>query len=256
MTEHDDQGTQPCLLCKGGIRRTWKPIPGYSTCKASNYGQIRSADRTLADGTIRKGTIRKTRGTSYPKLNIRNDDGVMKTVEVHKLQMLAFEGPCPPGQTVRHLDDVGTHNHWHPGGETGGGNLAYGDWAKQNEDWARNHPAPAPEPKQPNVCACGQLTENASRRRCKDCIAKTGRDAARLLADGLSPDQAAVQLGYSSPDGLVRLARRYGGLVDAAPRYEIAEPPRRAWARRVVAWLGRKILGRSKKSAQEAEAAG
>jgi hypothetical protein len=48
--------------------------------------------------------------------------------------MLAFVGPCPEGQEVRHLDDNPTHNFWPE-------NLAYGTHAENMEDIVRlgNH---------------------------------------------------------------------------------------------------------------------
>jgi hypothetical protein len=136
---------------------TWAPCgPPFSSYEATDgqpdgRAQVRSIDRVLAGGRRCKGQriaqSLSTRG--YPRVTIRDDDGVRHTIEVHALVMMAHEpGPCPPAfYQVRHWNDVSTDNRWAPGGEAailagGPGNLVYGDAKQQWDDKLRNRPSP------------------------------------------------------------------------------------------------------------------
>ena len=68
-------------------------------------------------------------GHGYPHL-ILHQDGLRETVTVHTLMAAAFLGPCPPGQMIRHLDDVKTNNILP--------NLEYGTDRENKEDARRN----------------------------------------------------------------------------------------------------------------------
>jgi hypothetical protein len=118
---------------------TWKPIPGFGSYEAGDRGHIRSVDRVLADGRRRKGVVLKTRVSNrgYVLVNLRDDGGVVRTCTVHTLQLLAFAGPCPPGQETRHLNDVPTDNFWPE-------NICYGTPAENAADKIRNAPPPRP----------------------------------------------------------------------------------------------------------------
>jgi NUMOD4 motif len=208
---------------------SWKPIPGFSFYEASTgqpdgRGEIRSVDRTLPGGRRCKGQVLAARlsNSGYPQVNLRDDQGARQTRPVHSLMMLAHEGPCPPGKQVRHYNDISDDNRWAPGGEANcgpgkPGNLIYGTPKQNRDDRHRNSP-PAPKPP-PRLCACGQPVTKGSAKRCHDCVVQMGVDGAELLRAGLSREAAARQLEYPSPDGLVRLAVRYGGFesADLAP---------------------------------------
>ena len=128
---------------------TWAPIGhGFSAYEASNLGQIRSIDRTLADGRRRRGIVLKTRVSNrgYELVNVRDDNGTVQTRTVHTLMMLAFVGLPPPGQQTRHYDDNPLNNRWEPGAEkasrAAGGNLFYGTQEENDADKARNAAPP------------------------------------------------------------------------------------------------------------------
>ena len=130
---------------------TWAPIGhGFSAYQASSHGQVRSVDRTLADGRYRRGVVLKTRVSNrgYELVNVRDDNGTVQTRTVHTLMMLAFVGLPPPGLETRHLDDVPANNRWAPGGEKEsravGGNLMYGTPAENAADKIRNAAPPLP----------------------------------------------------------------------------------------------------------------
>ena len=132
----------------------WATPIGFSSYQASNgqpdgNGKVRSVDRTLGNGRRQPGQELSiglsTRG--YPKTTLRRDDGKPVTIEVHALQMLAFVGECPPGQQVRHYNDVPTDNRWAPGGAANcghgkPGNLVHGTPKDQWDDKLRNVPTP------------------------------------------------------------------------------------------------------------------
>jgi hypothetical protein len=85
-------------------------------------------------------------------VNAVDDDGKVQTPAVHTLIMLAWEGPCPPDQQVRHHDDNPDHNWWMPGGEAailagGVGGLVYGDLNDQWQDKVRNRARDVPSPR-------------------------------------------------------------------------------------------------------------
>jgi hypothetical protein len=101
----------------------WRDIPGYEgRYQASNLGRIRSLDRRVpcAHGATRlmRGRVLKPAGSKYdPHLSVVLGHGRAGSL-VHKLVALAFLGPRPDGQEVRHLDGDPLNNR--------ADNLAYG----------------------------------------------------------------------------------------------------------------------------------
>lgn len=95
------------------LEGTWKPIPGYAGYEASHRGYVRSVDRVVK-GRRYRGTVLATRVSNkgYELVNVRDDDGNVRTVTVHKMVMLAHVGPCPPGQEIRHWHDDPLDNRW------------------------------------------------------------------------------------------------------------------------------------------------
>lgn len=84
----------------GNERREWRPIPGHPGYEASDDGLVRSLDRIDASGKQRKGRVLKQRlANGYPVVNIGG-----RTVKVHRLVLLAFEGPCPKGMEACHYN--------------------------------------------------------------------------------------------------------------------------------------------------------
>lgn len=101
----------------------WLPVADYAGYEVSNLGNVRSLDRTVVTrgGPRRyKGRMLRTTPTNgYPCVKLGTPESGQATRPVHQLVMAAFAGPCPPGQEVRHLNDVKTDCHWPE-------NLAYG----------------------------------------------------------------------------------------------------------------------------------
>jgi hypothetical protein len=79
----------------------WLPVPGYEGLyQVSDDGQVLSAPRPRARGGLLK---QFDDGHGYPHVTLTRG-GRQKRFGVHQLVALAFIGPRPPGQEVRHLD--------------------------------------------------------------------------------------------------------------------------------------------------------
>lgn len=197
--------TDSQLTESDGPRRveTWRPIPGFSYYQAGDLGHIRSVDRVISGRNL-TGRVLKPRRSNrgYLLVNLTDDTGRVQTRTVHTLILSACVGPCPRRMETRHLNDDPTDNRWPE-------NICYGTRPENDADRARNTPpAPVPPPKR---CVCGQVVTRGSATRCHDCVVQVGVDAARLLADGMSPADTADVLGYNSAAGVVVLATKYGG---------------------------------------------
>lgn len=127
----------PAPVWRGhGELEEWRPVPGWEGLyEVSGIGGVRSVDRTIhyKDGRRRfypgaplKGGTHKF---GYPMVNLSRNKEV-KGFAVHQLVALAFIGPCPEGQEVRHLDDDPTNNSFL--------NLAYGTHAENMADMMRH----------------------------------------------------------------------------------------------------------------------
>lgn len=101
----------------------WRDIPGYEgKYQVSSLGRIRSVDRrvSICHGATRlmRGRVLKPAGQKTdPHLRVVLGHGANGSC-VHQLVALAFLGPCPDGQEVRHLDGNPLNNRVD--------NLAYG----------------------------------------------------------------------------------------------------------------------------------
>ena len=216
----------------------WGPLAkyGFSAYEASDYGKVRSIDRTHADGRRLRGRVLKPRlpSNGYPTVNLTDDTGVVRTRTVHSLVMLAHVGECPEGQQVRHLDDNPLNNRWAP--TCPPGNLVYGTPPENAEDKFRNG-APRAAPKPVRHCVrCGAVLETNG-RRCHACVVQIGELAADMLRDGVPLKLACLELGYPSEDGLHTLAVTHGGYGQQP------EPWLRSVTRRMVT-LRTRIWGR------------
>ena len=108
----------------------WKDIPGYEgVYQVSDEGQIWSYPRPNTKGGLRALGLNK----GYPAITLYKD-GVSARRTVHKLVLLAFVGPRPENQQVRHLDGARTNNTL--------SNLCYGT-REDDEDDKRRHGAAA-----------------------------------------------------------------------------------------------------------------
>lgn len=117
----------------------WKAIPGFEGFyEASNVGSVKSLDRqchhplTPSGKQNRKGkALKPSKVSKYGHLRVRlHINGAPAQKYVHQLVLLAFVGPLPVGQEVRHLNGVASDNRLE--------NLAYGT-RKENVDDSRRH---------------------------------------------------------------------------------------------------------------------
>jgi|SRR5580704_10577534 hypothetical protein len=217
-----------------GWTETWKSPAGFSSYEASDdsvwttgedgkpvqvTGGIRSVDRTVRgrsyQGRMLKARIMANSG-GYAALDVTDDQGVKRTMLVHRFILLAHVGECPPGMETRHLVNDPLDCRWAPG-ETAeevmanGGNIMYGKPADQFGDQVSNGSRRRAEPKPDKHCLiCGDVFTTPG-QRCHLCVVDLGKQATELYWEGIKPDRAAKHLGYPSPDGLVWLAVRYGG---------------------------------------------
>ena len=158
-----------------GWEETWKSPAGFSAYEASDdsmwvlgedgkpvqvTGGIRSVDRTVK-GRFYRGTLLKVQivanSGGYAAVNVTDDQGVKRTMLVHRFILLAHVGECPPGMETRHLRNDPLDCRWAPG-ETAedvlaaGGNITYGWPSDQPEDQFRNGSRRRAEPKPDRRC--------------------------------------------------------------------------------------------------------
>jgi hypothetical protein len=125
----------PCPQCQGAPEN-WRPIPGYEGAyDVSDHGHVRSLQRLVVyPGGITKIVLGRDLVASltggYYCLGLYRL-GRARTTPVHQVVAVTFIGPRPPGQQVRHWDDVVAHNHR--------GNLLYGTRSENEQDKIRNY---------------------------------------------------------------------------------------------------------------------
>jgi hypothetical protein len=114
------------------IEIEWMPIPGWEGhYEVSGDGQVRSLDRQDRLGRPLRGRILRPviNKYGYPMLGLKRDTGRV-LVTAHKVVMLAFKGPRPDGQVVRHLDGNPANNLV--------SNLVYGTQSENHLDSVRH----------------------------------------------------------------------------------------------------------------------
>ena len=206
-------------------RTEWKPIHGARHYEASHQGLVRSVDRTIG-GKFYPGVVLKTRvnNSGYEMVNIRTNDGQVKTCTVHSLVLLAHVGPRPEGMETLHG----------PGGPLDNRlvNLTYGT-KKQNEAQKEGAGAPpVPQFDCLNHPACTGKAHNAG-RRCPDCVDEVGRQAAAMLNARVNLNDVAARFGYTGIDWVYGLAVKHG-YEGSRAQARTQQPP---WSRRVTATL-------------------
>lgn len=89
----------------------WKPIPGLPNCEASSFGRVRYFKRGwrphVQSWRVLKGWVETPR-KRYRRFVVRIAG---RKYAVHRLVLLAFVGPCPPGMQGCHHDDDSSNNH-------------------------------------------------------------------------------------------------------------------------------------------------
>ncbi len=102
----------------------WLPVPGYrDKYQVSNLGRVRA---TTPAGPLVMSPMRVARNRKYLGVRVVRLDGRRITTSIHKLVMLAFVGPRPRGQEVRHLNGDASDNRL--------SNLRYGSHSENMRD--------------------------------------------------------------------------------------------------------------------------
>jgi HNH endonuclease/NUMOD4 motif len=106
-------------------RETWLPIPSYSLYDVSSRGRVRSWNGSKAHSgpmRLKKPRLRAlaVRSDGYVQCGLTGDDGMKKTVAVHRAVLLAFLGEPPEGYQASHMngrpsDNRHTNLAWEPG---------------------------------------------------------------------------------------------------------------------------------------------
>jgi hypothetical protein len=117
----------------------WRPIPGYDGYEVSNLGRVRSKKKygwkilkgcgQRALKQLPNGDIVRAKKISTVTVMLRDKSGPRR-FQVHRLVLLAFRGPPPPGKIGCHWDDVPTNNRL--------SNLRWDTYAANMADARRN----------------------------------------------------------------------------------------------------------------------
>lgn len=95
------------------MAENWRPVPGWeATHIVSDLGRVATLDRVDARGSRRRGRILKgvqQNKTGHLRVSLQHLFR-REAVSVHRLVLLAFVGPCPPGMQALHEYDVAGDN--------------------------------------------------------------------------------------------------------------------------------------------------
>lgn len=205
----------------------WAHVPGYSRYEWSDKGRVRVLPRTDDRGRHLAGKVLKTRpnNAGYEIVGVVSDAaGKQVTVAVAPMVVLAhhpaFRGldGFPDGLETRHnpamgdkLYNVYPEGLW-PGTKKENAADKYGDEGPPIQFPCKN------------AQRCGNLVPREG-RRCADCVAEVGRQAAALLNAGMNLQDAAEVFGYTRGDWTYKLAVRYGGYAGSKEQALAQRPP-------------------------------
>lgn len=95
------------------MNETWRAVPGWeSTHIVSDLGRVATLDRVDAAGRRRPGRILRPgahNATGHLRVRLQHLFR-SEAFGVHRLVLLAFVGPCPPGMQALHENDVPDDN--------------------------------------------------------------------------------------------------------------------------------------------------
>lgn len=187
-----------CPDCLADIKRwsetgeveVFVPVPDRNCYMVSSWGQVKSLDRVVIVKDPRGAYARRVKGrmlrttfkdNRYPHVSLSLGSSV-HDIEVHRLALEAFVGPCPAGLEVCHGDDVATNNRlYNLRYDTHGGNQA--DQVRNGRHyWANKTHCPAGHEYTP---------ENTGRhggggRFCRICARKSNRETYRRNAEAVN----------------------------------------------------------------------
>jgi len=127
------------------VQERWLPVPDFPGYEVSDLGRLRSFWRR--DGKKGKGggagakavltdspqSIHKPglNHNGYLQVSLRKN-GKPYSRRIHRLVLLTFRGPCPPGMESRHLDGIQTRNYltnlvWGTKKENGADKISHGN---------------------------------------------------------------------------------------------------------------------------------
>lgn len=109
------------------MKEIWKPTTGFEeSYEDSNYGRIRSIDRTNHQGVFYKGMILKAcvASNGYPLVTLMKK-GKQHSLSLHRLIALNHVDGYFKGAIVNHIDSDRTNNHYT--------NLEWCDYYHNNE---------------------------------------------------------------------------------------------------------------------------
>lgn len=203
----------------------WAAIPGYSRYEWSDKGRVRVLARVDERGRRMQGKVLKTRlnNAGYEITGVVSDaTGRQVTVTVHKMVLLAhhpaFRGldMFPDGLESRHNPAMGPLFNCYPEGL----------WPGTRKDNEADKYGPDGPPVYPckNAPRCPNFASHEG-RRCPDCVAEVGRQAAALLTAGMNLDDVATLFGYTRGDWTYRLAVKYGGYTGSKEQALAQRPP-------------------------------
>jgi hypothetical protein len=226
-------------LAAGLPAETWKPLPQIDGCAYSGYevsdqGRGRSLDRIGRHGRPLQGKEVSTRPheDGYRLADFRCDNPAHKrghTLAMQKVVLTTFDRPRPPGMEACH--GFGPAINWWP-------EAVRWDTKPANEAEKPWRPPP-PDPTHPcrNAPACPNLVINPG-RRCLDCVAEVGREAADMLRAGQPLQEVAEHFGYTGPDWVYKLAVTHGGYTGTKAEARTQRPPLTGWRAKVARLVG------------------
>jgi hypothetical protein len=178
----------------------WDAVPGYGRYQWSDKGRV----RRRADGYIMKTRVLNS---GYEAVNVISDiDGKQSTRLVAQMVLLAhhpaFRGLAefPLGLETRHNPVTGPLFNAYPEGL----------WPGTKRQNAADKDRQDPQHPCRNAPVCGGKVATPG-RRCLDCVAAVGQEAAELLRLGMPLQQVAERYGYTGPDWVYELAVKHGG---------------------------------------------
>jgi hypothetical protein len=215
-------------------RETWAPLPPpFSKYEVSfdGYGPDQKPVRRI--GSSEPLSTQPAQHGGYLMVKPYDDNGKRQTVPIHRLVLLAGDGPCPEDMQSCHLDDDPLNNRWHPGStederRAAGGNLVYGTGLRNaRHKFLNGGQAPVPKAYEcVNHARCGGMVANPG-RRCGPCAETVGIRAAVMLDSGLNlVDDVTPQLGYTNPEWVWKLAVKYGRYTESLAHARAQHPPK------------------------------
>jgi hypothetical protein len=93
-------------------REIWKPVVGYEgRYEVSNFGRVKSLSRpSLTKGGVYQ--IKKEKILRTTNISLCDGKGNLQRKSAGQMVLEAFEGPCPDGLKVHHLNGSAKDNRW------------------------------------------------------------------------------------------------------------------------------------------------